>query len=257
MEKALITVVIPVYNVEDYLAKCIDSVLSQSYSFLEIILVDDGSTDSCGQMCDKYAEKDKRIKVIHKSNGGLSSARNSGIDIASGKYIAFVDSDDYIHPLMFQQLIHIAQEYDVPLVCCDYTSTRFPDEEKYNVEFFNTQEAVDHLLDDTGYKCFAWNKIYERSLFNGIRYPLGKLYEDISTTYKLFKRARKIAYFNNQLYFYSIRTGSISRYKFSSRDRDLLDAIDFVMREEDSDIGISDKLKLGYMSYYLFYVKNT
>lgn len=255
MEKVLISVVVPVYNVEGYLSKCIDSILTQSYSCLEIILVDDGSNDSSGQICDEYAERDKRITVIHKTNNGLSRARNSGIEIASGKYIAFVDSDDFIHPLMLEWLINTAQEYDVPLVCCDYTSTEFPKEEKRRVELLDMQEAIGRLLDDTGYKCFAWNKIYEKSLFDGIRYPSGKLFEDIPTTYKLFKKTSKIAYCKNKLYFYSIRPGSISRYKFSGRDRDLLDAIDSILEAENSDGDMPNRLKLGYMSYYLFYVK--
>lgn len=255
MEKVLITVVVPVYNVEGYLTKCIDSILAQSHSCLELILVDDGSTDRSGQICDEYAERDKRIKVIHKPNGGLSSARNSGIDIASGEYIAFVDSDDFIHPLMMEWLINTAQEYDVPLVCCDYTSTKFPKEKERNVELFDVHEAIGKLLDDTGYKCFAWNKIYEKTLFDGIRYPSGKLFEDIPTTYKLFKKTSKIAYCKNPLYFYSIRPGSISRYKFSGRDRDLLEAIDSILEAESSDGDMTDRLKLGYMSYYLYYIK--
>ena len=255
MENILVTVVVPIYNVEPYLCKCIDSILEQSYSNLEIILVDDGSLDKSGEICDTYANKDNRIKVIHKSNGGLSSARNSGIEIATGEYILFVDSDDYTHPLMVEKLVKTAEKYKVSIVCCDYTSEKLPEDEEEIIEIIDRDKAICKLLNDDGYKCFAWNKIYKLTLFKDVKYPIGKLFEDISTTYKVFKKASKIVYLKNTLYFYRIREGSISRYKFSHRDRDLLEAINTVFQDACSSRISNGELIMGYMSYYLHYIK--
>lgn len=254
MEKNLVTIVVPIYNVEAYLHECVDSILGQSYSNLEIILVDDGSLDSSGKICDFYSTQDNRIKVIHKLNGGLSSARNSGIEIANGDFIAFVDSDDYIHPKMIERMVDLACLYNASIICCDYTSTEFTDK-KIVSKVLDNRRAICRLFDDNGFKCFAWNKIYRRNLFKDILYPQGKLYEDIQTTYKLFKMVDKIIYTKDDLYYYRIRENSISRYKFSERDRDLLEAINNVMNDSNS-LGIaSGNLKIGYMGYYLWYIK--
>lgn len=254
MERYLVTVVVPIYNVEAYLDECINSILEQSYSNLEIILVDDGSLDSSGEICDFYAAQDNRIRVIHKVNGGLSSARNSGIEIANGDFIAFVDSDDYIHPKMIEGMIDLACLYGVSIVCCDYTSVEFTDN-KSVVEVLDNRTAICRLFDDSGFKCFAWNKIYRRDLFKDIRYPQGKLYEDIQTTYKLFKIVDKIIYTKDKLYYYRIRENSISRYKFSERDSDLLEAIHSVMNDSNLLRIANEDLKVGYMGYYLWYIK--
>lgn len=251
----LVTVVVPIYNVELYLDQCVESILNQSYTNLEIILVDDGSTDNSASMCDAYCLREDRIKVIHKKNGGLSSARNRGIDVATGTYIIFVDSDDYLHPCMVEKMIKTAMLHDSSIVCCDYTSSNFPSSEMNDVEILDNSLAICRLFDDSAFKCYAWNKIYKKDLFDTIRYPHGKLFEDIPVTYDLFKKTDKIVYLKNKLYYYRIREGSITKSKFTAGNRDLLEAINYVIDDACSAGIASSKLWLGYMSYYLNYVK--
>lgn len=214
-EEACITLIIPVYNVEAYLGRCMESVLNQSYQNLEIILVDDGATDQSGHMCDEYAEKDNRIKVIHKKNGGLSSARNAALDIATGEYIGFVDSDDYIHPQMFTKLYEacIRNKSEIS-ICCHYTERNdkllIEDSIYDEEECLNHSQALETLIKDSGMKNYAWDKLYKAELFTDIRYPEGRNYEDIATTYLLFYKANKICRIPEYLYYYQIREGSIS-----------------------------------------------
>lgn len=215
VERECISVIVPVYNVEAYLERCIDSILTQTYQNLEIILVDDGATDCSGEMCDEYAAKDERIKVIHKKNGGLSSARNAALDIATGDYIGFVDSDDYIHPKMFEKLYEACKCNEAQIsICCHYTERvdklmiedYIIDEE----EIFDRDQALSILVQDKGMKNYAWDKLYKAELFKGVRYPEGRNYEDIATTYLLFYKADKLCRIPEYLYYYQIREDSIS-----------------------------------------------
>ena len=220
----LITVIVPIYNVEPYLRKCVDSILNQTYKNIEIILVDDGSTDSCGKICDSYADKDKRITVIHKENGGLSDARNAGIEIIKGKYVTFIDSDDWIEPTYVEQLYKILVENDADLSVCDlyYIDSK---NHLYNspatdgkVFIWNREEALLKLLSDNKMGTSAWGKLYKTKYFKeeGIRYPKGKLYEDIPVTYEILLEADRIVYGNYALYNYFVRPQSISSSSFSS-----------------------------------------
>ncbi len=215
MENEKITVIVPVYNVEEYLDRCVKSIMNQTYRNLEIILVDDGATDQSGAMCDEYASQDTRIKVIHKKNGGLSSARNAALDIATGAFIGFVDSDDYIHPTMFEKLYDACLRNQAQIsICCHYTERGdklliedyIIDEEEY----FTAQEALKVLVRDKGMKNYAWDKLYKAELFAGVRYPDGRNYEDIATTYLLFHKADKLCRIPEYLYYYQIRENSIS-----------------------------------------------
>ena len=207
----LISIIVPVYRVENYLRQCVDSLLAQTYQNLEIILVDDGSPDNCPTICDEYAQKDSRIQVIHKENGGLSDARNTGLDVAAGMYIGFVDSDDWVMPDMYDYLLHGILRYDAEISYCGFVNIRndwmdYKTEESDKV--YTAETALNELFFDR-LGNFAWNKLYKAELWNGIRFPVGRTFEDILTTYKLFERANRIAILKEPKYCYRIRQGSI------------------------------------------------
>lgn len=229
----LISVIIPVYNTEKYLKDCVNSVLNQTYKNLEIILVDDGSTDSCPQICDEYNKKDKRIIVMHKINGGLSDARNQGIEVAKGEYIAFIDSDDYISTVFIEELHNACELNAVDISCCNFyrkyrnnhTAAHKP---TANKKFTNIEAVKDIFLANSLCEVMTWNKLYRISLFkqSNIRFPVGKLHEDVYTTYKLFYLANGIIYINEPLYFYLQRPDSIMGRKFNNKRLDALGALD-------------------------------
>ena len=228
----LISVIVPIYNVEKYLNKCIESIINQSYSNLEIILVDDGSKDSSGIMCDNYILKDKRIKVIHKENGGLSDARNVGIEKAKGEYIVFIDSDDWIDEKMIEILYNIIKKNNSDISICDYFLA-YNEEiqtQKEDIEIINLSniEALKTIYDKDLGVCMivAWNKLYKRNLFkDDIRYPYGKIHEDEFTTYKLLYKAEKISYTKQKMYYYRQRENSITS-SFNKKRLDCLEAFD-------------------------------
>ena len=254
----LVSVIVPVYNVENYLEECISHIINQTYKNLEVILVNDGSTDTSALICTRWALLDNRIKVLNKLNGGLSSARNAGLDVAKGKIISFCDSDDYMHPEMLNRMLEIMERTKAEIVCCDYVSTFFHElKKKVPYSIFDSNEAISYLMDDKGYKCFAWNKIYRKELFNIIRYPEGKLFEDIETTYKIFKTANRIAYLQEPLYYYRVREGSITKTKFSVKNYDLIEAIDYVINDVQKNKNpYFGKVMLGYMGYYFEFIKS-
>ena len=217
MEKQpLISIIVPVYKVEAYLPRCVDSLINQTYGNLEFILVDDGSPDNCGALCDAFARKDPRIRVIHKENGGLSSARNAGIDIARGEYLGFVDSDDWVEPEMFESLISMALSEDVKLVCCGrYDFKACTGEKKVGLcpekrEVISGEELVRRIFTWQQIDSAAWDKLYHRSLFREIRYPHGKINEDIPTTYRIALDAGRAGMVNQPFYNYFHRSGSIT-----------------------------------------------
>ncbi len=216
----LISVIVPVFNVEKYLHQCIDSILRQTYHNLEIWLVDDGSPDKCGEICDEYASKDARVRVIHKSNGGLSDARNVAIDRATGEWIAFIDSDDYVSPDYIETLY--ANAIDNNCKCSVVQPISFYDGKEPTpntngrVEVMIAQKAIEAMFYQTKLDTSAWNKLYHRSLFvTGIRYPKGFLFEDNPTTFRLFALCDKIAINSKQLYYYRLRDGSIESQDFT------------------------------------------
>ena len=238
MEKEdLISIVIPVYKVEKYLDKCIKSIINQTYKNLEIIIVDDGSPDKCPQMCDEFAQKDKRIKVIHKENGGLSDARNAGIDIAKGKYITFVDSDDYITDDYVEYMYNLIKKYNTKMATCETQIVHIESDEKKQEQF---QENIEVLTArDLFYKILfaqksdvsAYSKLYETKLFDDIRYPKGVVYEDTATTYKLIEKCDKIATGNKKCYFYCARPNSISKMSgFNKNEIDYIKNTDEMLK---------------------------
>lgn len=227
MEK-LITIIVPVYNVAPYLRTCIDSIIQQTYKNLEIILVDDGSTDESSSICDEYIQKDNRVVVIHKENGGLSEARNVGIDIAKGDYIGFVDSDDFIEPDMYEVLysacqinsaeISISGRYLEFETECKTTNLFCRDE----FQICSNVEAMKKLLIWQDCDSAAWDKLYDAKLFTQQRYPVGVLHEDLNVTIRLFYNCKKIVFTGIPLYHYRIRENSICRSNFSEKKFDLI-----------------------------------
>ncbi|BCG58629.1 glycosyltransferase family 2 protein [Paenibacillus sp. URB8-2] len=216
--KPEISIIVPVYNVENYIHKCVDSILAQSFENFELILVDDGSPDNCPAICDQYAAKDPRVRVIHKPNGGLSDARNWGLNIAEGKYVGFVDSDDWIADDMYELLYHslIENEADIA-VCCHYEVV---DGELFQINNYDgyprvlsNVEGLSELLMDVRIKNLAWDKLYKRELFRNVNYPVGVYYEDTPTTYKLFLQASKVSLVNIPKYYYFKRKESITGSK--------------------------------------------
>lgn len=206
--KPVISIIVPIYKVEKYLKRCIDSILNQTFKDFELILVNDGSPDGCGEICDDYSKKDNRIKVIHKKNGGLSDARNCGIDIASGEYIGFVDSDDFIHRDMYKILYELSKKNDFDIVQCKYKkfirSANFEDfnNKKLNFKVYSSRDAIRNLIDNNNLNVNVWNKLYKRSLFDGVRFPKEKIHEDEFITYKLFYKSNSIVYCDEELYYY-------------------------------------------------------
>ena len=218
-----ISVIVPIYNVEQYLDQCVQSILNQYYSHLEIILVDDGSEDRCPQMCDDWASKDPRIIVIHKNNGGLSDARNAGLDICTGDYIAFVDSDDWINLGMFLLMMQAIEQEEADLCACGIISCYQDREVRWgNKEYLtgNSEVMLDRLYSDSVFPVCSWNKLYRRELWTGLRFPVGKICEDAFTTYLILHKSEKIVQIKEALYYYRIRPKSIMTSTFSKSSMD-------------------------------------
>lgn len=229
IQKELISVVIPVYNVELYLKKCINSVLQQTYKNIEIILVNDGSTDNCKNLCDEFKSLDSRVKVFHKENGGLSDARNYGIKHASGYYITFIDSDDYVKNDFIEKLYNSITYNKCDIAICSHEDLYPNRVKKYNLrgncineKVMGKEEALKHMLYKDGYDVSAWAKLYKKSLFKEILFPKGRLFEDAATTYKLILLSEKIVYVNYIGYEYVIRKNSISNEGFNKKKFDLI-----------------------------------
>lgn len=254
----LISVIIPIYKVEDYLKRCVNSLLNQTYRILEIILVDDGSPDRCGEICDEYKALDNRIKVIHKKNGGLSDARNAGIEICKGKYITFVDSDDWVHEMYIENLYKLLIKTDSDMSVCNFIRTSTEDikvhilaEEIYE---YSNIEALEQFLDKFYVQMvIACGKLFKRSLFKEIRFPVGRLHEDEFTTHKLIFNATKIVLTTAQLYYYWQREDSIMGSGFNLQG--MLDKID-AMEERGRFFDSIEQIKLRNRTFrnvfYLF-----
>lgn len=230
MKDELVSVIIPVYNVEKYLEKCIESVISQTYNNIEIILVDDGSTDKSCFICDKYCKKDDRIRVIHKKNGGLSEARNTGIENSKGEYITFIDSDDYVDKKYIQYLYELITEYSADMGIYDCNIIKSTKKERKKVRdikenrcCLEKKECILRMLYTDFYFISTNSKIFKRKLFENVRYPKGKLFEDVGTTYKLILECDSIACSNKKIYNYVIRDDSITTQIFGEKHLDLIE----------------------------------
>lgn len=216
-----ISVIVPVYKVEQYLNRCIQSIVNQSYNDLEIVLVDDGSPDECPAICDSWAERDQRIKVIHKKNGGLSSARNAGLDIATGDYIAFVDSDDYAASNMFEIMLDAAIRNNVDVACCGRVRVSTASKvEMFTLpeeQVFTGEEAIKQLLIGGAIEEAAWDKLYKADIFDKRRFPDGEINEDIVQTIEILGSCRRIVHVGRALYYYCENKNSITTSKYNPK----------------------------------------
>lgn len=228
----MISVIIPIYNVEAYLRRCVDSVLRQTYGELEIILVDDGSPDGCGAICDEYAEKDRRVKVIHQENRGLSGARNAGLKLASGEFVAFLDSDDYIDPDMYEKLRKVLLEQDADIAECGYRWVKkdvtYDRENTGKVDVYTNLQALEKLYFGDqmfgGLSIVAWNKLYRRELVRAIGFVEGLNHEDVVFTPQALYAARRVAKLNLNLHNFFFSPNSISRGAFRLKKLDAIEA---------------------------------
>ncbi len=235
MNEPLISVIVPVYKVEKYLDECVRSIVDQTYRNLEIILVDDGSPDNCPQMCDDWAKKDERIYVIHKENGGLSSARNAGLDICKGEYIAFVDSDDFIHVGYVSRMLEKALSMSVELVICDYARVDAESrivKENANLnthiekELLSQKDLYDELcIYNPWWSITVSNKLYKKNLFEDLRFFEGKLCEDAFLIHYLYEKVENACYIKYPLYHYRYTPNSIMMRPYSEAQLDEVEAV--------------------------------
>lgn len=256
-----ISVIVLIYNVESYLHQCIDSILAQTYTDFELILVDDGSTDHCGVICDEYAQKDDRVRVIHQEYLGVSAARNTGVDAVKGEYIVFVDSDDVVLDTYLETLLNVALAQQADISVCgmitfaDGTTPNLNPCQDVSVEVMTGRDACLSIYRMDGkVPVMAWGKLYRTSLFDGIRYPVGRIHEDDATTPRVLYRAKRVALSSEQLYLYRQRAGSIMGATFSAKRFDIIPAIDgnLAFFNEMGEIEISEAIRVfKAKTYYL------
>ncbi|HEV1835941.1 TPA: glycosyltransferase family 2 protein, partial [Streptococcus pneumoniae] len=226
-----VSIILPVYNVEQYIKKCLESIQQQTYPNLEVIIVNDGATDKSVEYCEQICKIDSRFSVTHKENGGLSDARNVGIDKAKGDYLIFVDSDDFVSQDMVSYLVSSMENNEADIAICDpahYYSDRQNNDLNIfypasSVKVYEKTEALCEMFYQKSFLVSAWAKIYKKELFDDIRFPVGKLFEDSAVMYLLFEKCEKIVYSNAKLYAYVHRDNSITTKKFSDKDLDILD----------------------------------
>ena len=230
----MISVIVPVYNVEKYLERCVKSIAAQTYKDLEILLIDDGSTDKSGEMCDDFQQTDSRIKAFHKQNGGLSDARNYGIEHSAGEFISFVDSDDYIDEKMLETLHRLITENDADLAVCSAMDvfegkevTQVKEIKEFNL---NKVESYKYMLRGDGIPS-ACNKLYKRQTVGNVRFPVGKLYEDGFFTPQILKNVEKTAVTSKPMYYYFRRADSITTKPFRKGDLDVIEAYDKCVKQ--------------------------
>lgn len=239
MEKPLISVIVPVYNVASFLPTCLDSILSQTYQNLEIIIVVSTSTDNSESICDVYEQRDNRITVIHSPANGLSDARNKGIEASHGEYLSFIDSDDFIAPDFIDTLCNIIKNNDCDIAQCEYcripeNQNTIPDiyysKASSRISTYSGKEMVMKMNSSDVYIVMTWNKLYHRSLFTNIRYPFQKILEDVATTYQLYYSAKKIGHTKRPLYFHRMNPNSIMGVPFSEKRLDVVEHAEEMVR---------------------------
>ncbi len=227
-----ISIIVPIYNLEKYLSACIDSLLSQTYQSIEILLVNDGSTDNSGEICDAAALKDSRIYVIHRVNGGAAMARNDALDVASGSIITFVDGDDIVSPDYVESLYEDMINNDADISCCSWQDVEEGDTPDFNItkpvdmQHWTRDMALEKLLYQEEINASMWCKMFRAPLFDGIRFPKGNLYEDLAIIYKIFSRANKVTFRDHPTYHYLLRGQGTTLTTFSKGKMDLVDVCD-------------------------------
>lgn len=254
-----VSIIVPVYNVENYVARCLDSLVNQTLKEIEIIIVNDGSTDGSGEICKKYAKRYKNIKYIKQKNQGLSGARNTGIEVARGEYIGFVDSDDFVELDMFEFLYDNAKKHDVKIMACGHQTYYEDGTTKLNTKkgidkFYDLDEALDNFLMQEYFDVVTWNKLYQCDLFSDVRFPVGKIYEDIQTIYKLIERAGGIYLDSKPKYYYSRRKNSISQAHFGSETMELAKYVDDYVDKYSKKISHPKYIYLGQIRWNLVVV---
>ncbi|MGX7112127.1 glycosyltransferase family 2 protein [Gemella cuniculi] len=253
-----ISVIVPVYNVEQYLEKCVNSIINQTYKNLEIILVDDGSTDSSGKICEKLAEKDARIRVIHKENGGLSDARNKGIEVATSNLIGFIDSDDYIDNDMYEILLKNLMDTDADLSMCGHYDVynNIPESQVVNKKTWelNSEKAIKMVMKAKILSVTAVNKLYKKSLFSDLKFELGKIAEDAFIMIRLLDKCEKIVATNEKKYYYVHRENSITTQKFSKKFLNVIEAYEQnskIIKEKYPSLAGVAQTRLNWAYFYV------
>ncbi|MBO7720408.1 glycosyltransferase family 2 protein [Candidatus Saccharibacteria bacterium] len=227
METPLISIIVPVYNVQRLLPRCLESLKKQTYPKLEFVIVDDGSTDGSGVTCDEFKKHELRARIVHQQNLGLSEARNRGIREATGDYITFVDSDDYILPDFAQYLFSLISKYQTRIAICGIKEITAKNKEidyasDYPEKVMSTEETLGRMLREEGFTVTAYAKLYHKSLWQNVKFPAGALHEDLGTTYKVIKNCPRIAFGPEAKYIYVKRASSISSTDFSSGKYDII-----------------------------------
>lgn len=259
-----ISIIVPIYNIEEYVSRCIDSILKQTYSNLDIVLVDDGSTDNCSNICDEYAKKDNRIRVFHKENGGLSDARNFGIKYAKGKYISFIDGDDFVAEDFIYTLYQNLIKYNADISVCGYSIynngiiNKF---EKNNQDYIielKPKYAIKYMLDNNfAFRHCTWNKLYKIELFKNISFPYKRIYEDVGTTYKLICKSKKVVYDSSSKYYYVKNYNSITNtHIFDKKELDRIEMsnqmCDYCVKKYNKDISLKHLLEKFRSCQYIY-----
>lgn len=233
MEDALVSIIVPVYNVEQFLSECIKGIINQTYTNIEIIIIDDGSTDSSGIICDSFLEKDPRIIVKHQNNKGLSGARNTGIDVAKGDYLCFVDSDDMVSPYMVKHLVELVENQHAEISFCSskrcdsgkkYKDINFDESLLKDIVCYSSEESMRALIKYKKIPVTAWGKLYHRRLFESIRFPEGKYNEDAFISFRIIELSHKTCGCSNSDYYYRVNRNSIMRASFSEKRFDGIEA---------------------------------
>ena len=256
--KVQVSIIVPVYNVQDYVLRCLRSLGRQKYRDIEIIIVDDGSIDESGRICDDFAKHEKRAKVFHKKNGGLSDARNFGMKKASGELVAFVDSDDYVDENYIERMVETLVKYDGDIVVCGYNRELAREEVVSGIE-----ATYNCLVRQDNIDIVVWNKLYKRALFtdNGIVFPKGEKHEDLLTTYKIMSKADRVCYIRESLYHYDEgRVGSITseemiETKLKAREGAAKEAIQYFKDDEKCSSMARVSLLLAKYAYIDAYIK--
>lgn len=259
MNQPLISIIVPIYKVEQYLQRCLDSIIDQTYSNLEIILVDDGSPDDCPHICDEYAVKDNRVVVVHKENGGLSSARNAGLDICKGEYISFIDSDDWINNRYIEVLLDGITKNNADIAIGEIKKTNtFEQPLSFKANSFITYsptETIKRMFTKTEASFIAaWGKLFKASIFGGLRFPLSKIHEDEYINYIWYSKSNKIVYTNLILYYYFLRSDSIIG-KDTPYDYEEVFKLQYHFFQKNKNESILNILKVRY-GWHLLYLFN-